>query len=144
TPTTLSGAASETYNGEVPRKSKAPLFAAIGGVVALAGVIGVVALGGGKKDAGVSGSQVPAEQKTTPVESKVEFITVTVNSDPPGSKVTRGDISDSGTTPWQMKVKKGDPQFDVLVKNDGYTSTTRAITTDKSYSVLIPLVKNPV
>jgi hypothetical protein len=141
TPTTLSGAASETYNGDVPRKSRAPLFAAIGGAVAIAAVIGVVAMGGKKAD---TGSQMAASQIPAAVEKKDETITVTVNSDPPGAKVTRGDTSETGTTPWLMKVKKGDPQFDVLVKSEGYASTTRPINTDRSYSVLVPLTKNPV
>ena len=150
TRTTLSGAASERYGVEVPRKTKTPLLAAIGGAVAIAGVIGVVALGGGKKDP-VGGSQVqpPAGNTVAPVEpverdKKEEFITVTVNSDPPGAKVTRGDTSESATSPWQMKVKRGDPPFDVLVKTEGYGSTTRAINTDKSYSVLIPLTRDQV
>ncbi len=45
TPTTLSGAASETMNGEVPRKSTAPLFAATRRRGrAIGGVVGVVAM----------------------------------------------------------------------------------------------------
>ncbi|MDB4967234.1 MAG: serine/threonine protein kinase [Myxococcales bacterium] len=142
TPTTLSGAASETYNGDVPRKSRAPLFAAVGGVVALAAVVGIVALGG-KKDSSVAGMQVPPSSAPVAVEKKDEVITITVNSDPSGAKVTRGDTSESGVTPWQMKVKKGDPAFDVLVKSEGFASQARAVTTDKSYSLMVPLVKNP-
>jgi eukaryotic-like serine/threonine-protein kinase len=146
TRTTLSGAASEKYGGAAPRKSKTPLLAAISGAVAIASVIGVVALGGGKKDP-VGGSQLPPPSGGTtapPVEKDrtEELIVVTVNSDPPGARVTRSDTSESATTPWQMRVKKGDPPFDVLVKTDGYGPMTRAINTDKSYSVLIPLMKD--
>jgi hypothetical protein len=134
TPTTLSGAASETYNGDVPRKSKAPLFAAIGGVVAIAAVIGVVSMG--KKGDTTSASLPPAAVQ------KDEFVTVTVKSDPLGAKVTRGDNDQSGTTPWEIKVKKGAESFDVLIKLDGYATQTRSISTDKSYAVLVPLEKS--
>ena len=134
TPTTLSGAASETYNGEVPKKSRAPLFAAIGGVVAIGAVIGVVSMG--KKGDTTAASLPPAAMQ------KEEFVTVTVKSDPLGAKVTRGDNDQSGTTPWEMKVKKGAESFDVLVKLDGYTPATRAISTDKSYAVVVALEKS--
>ncbi|HEX8952016.1 MAG TPA: serine/threonine-protein kinase, partial [Polyangia bacterium] len=133
TPTTLSGAASETYNGDVPRKSRAPLFAAIGGLVAIGAVVGVVAMG--KKGDATAGSLPPA------AVAKEEFVTVTVKSDPLGAKVTRGDNDQSGTTPWEIKVKKGAESFDVLVKADGYAPQTRSISTDKSYAVLVPLTK---
>ena len=132
TPTTLSGAASETFNGEVPKKSKAPLFAAIGGLVAIAAVVGVVTMG---KKTDTAASMPPAAVQ------KDEWVTVTVKSDPLGAKVERGDNNQSGTTPWEMKVKKGAESFDVLVKMDGYAPKTRSISTDKSYAVLVPLVK---
>ncbi|MGZ3439331.1 MAG: PEGA domain-containing protein, partial [Polyangia bacterium] len=132
TPTTLSGAASETYNGEPPRKSRAPLFAAIGGVVAIGAVIGVVSMG--KKSDPTAGSLPPAAVQ------KDEFVTVTVKSDPPGAKVTRGDNDQSGVTPWEMKVKRGE-SFDVLVKMEGFASKTHSISADKSYAVLVPLEK---
>jgi serine/threonine protein kinase len=132
TPTTLSGAASETFNGDVPRKSRAPLFAAIGGVVAIAAVVGIVTMG--KKDT-TAASMPPAAAQAD------EYVTVTVKSDPLGAKVTRGDNDQSGTTPWEIKVKKGAESFDVLVKMDGYQPQTRSISTDKSYAVLIPLEK---
>ena len=132
TPTTLSGAASETYNGEVPKKSRAPLFAVIGGVVAIGAVVGIVSMG--KK--GDTAASMP--QATAPQD---EFVTVTVKSDPLGAKVTRGDNDQTGTTPWEIKVKKGAESFDVLVKLDGYAPQTRSISTDKSYAVLVPLTK---
>jgi tRNA A-37 threonylcarbamoyl transferase component Bud32 len=134
-PTTLSGAASETANGEAPRRSRAPLFAVVGGVVALIGVGGFIAVN--KKSDPQAGSLPPAA-----VEKKDEILTVTVNSDPPGAKVVRADNNESGTTPWQIKVKKGAESFEVLVKLDGYTSQTRAINSDRSYAVLVPLTKN--
>jgi eukaryotic-like serine/threonine-protein kinase len=131
TPTTLSGAASETYNGDVPRKSKAPLFAAIGGVVAIGAIVGVVSMG--KKAEPTAASMPPAA-----VTPKDEWVTVTVKSDPLGAKVTRGDNDQSGTTPWEMKVKKGAESFDVLIKLDGYASKTQSIS---SYAFLVPLEK---
>ncbi len=133
TPTTLSGAASETMNGDIPRKSRAPLFAAIGGVIAIGAVVGVVAMG--KKGDTTTGSMPPAAMQ------KDEFVSVTVKSDPLGAKVTRGDNDQSGTTPWELKIKKGAESFDVLVKMDGYRPETRSISTDKSYAVLVPLEK---
>ncbi|MCU1283389.1 MAG: hypothetical protein JWM53_6935, partial [bacterium] len=134
TPTTLSGAASETYNGEPPRKSRAPLFAAIGGVVAIAAVIGVVSMG--KKGDPTAGSLPSAAVQ------KDELVTVTVKSDPPGAKVTRGDNDQTGVTPWEMKVKRGSESFDVLVKMEGFASQTRSINSDRTYAVLVPLEKS--
>jgi serine/threonine-protein kinase len=133
TPTTLSGAASETMN-EMPRKSRAPLFAVIGGVVAIAGVGTVVAV---SKKSGDAATASQVQQK------KDELLMVTVNSDPPGAKITRGDTNESGITPWQMKVKRGDEAFDILVKMEGYQPQTRTISSDRSYAVLVPLVKSP-
>jgi len=133
TPTTLSGAASETYNGDVPKKSRAPLFAAIGGVVAIGAVIGVVSMG--KKSDPTAASMPPAAVQ------KDDFVTVTVKSDPLGAKVTRGDNDQTGTTPWEMKVKKGAESFDVLVKMEGYATKTVSISSDKSYAFLVPLEK---
>jgi hypothetical protein len=72
---------------------------------------------------------------------KDEFVSVTVKSDPLGAKVTRGDNDQTGTTPWELKIKKGAESFDVLVKMDGYRPETRSISTDKSYAVLVPLEK---
>src|SRR5262249_30452228 len=114
-------------------KSRVPLFAAIGGVVAIAGVVGVLAMS--KKDT-TSGSMPPAAVQ------KDEWVSVTVKSDPLGAKVTRGDNDQSGTTPWEMKVKKGAESVDVLVKLDGYTPATRSISSDKSYALLVPLEKS--
>jgi PEGA domain len=140
TPTTLSGAASETVNGDIPRKSRVPLFAALGGIVAVGGVVGVLALGGKKADT-TTGSQVPPAVPDTTVVHKDETITVTVNSDPAGAKVTRADNNESGTTPYQIKVKKGSDSFDVLVKLDGYKPQPRTINTDRSYAVMVALEK---
>jgi serine/threonine protein kinase len=136
TPTTLSGAASETMNQQLPRKSRVPLFAALGGAVAVVAVIGLVAL-----------NKKPATAETTtgslpPATVQEATVTVTVNSDPPGAKVTRADTNESGTTPWAIKVKKGEA-FDVLVKLDGFQSQTRSITSERSYALLIPLNKLP-
>jgi serine/threonine-protein kinase len=135
TPTTLSGAASETMN-QLPRKSRVPLFAALGGVVAVVAVIGLVALN--KKPADTTSGSLPPPQP----QVQDTIVTVTVNSDPAGAKVTRADTNESGTTPWPIKVKKGEA-FDVLVKLDGYQPQTRSINSDRSYAVLIPLTKLP-
>ena len=136
TPTTLSGAASETMNGDDPRparSSRTPLFAVLG-AVAVAGIIGFVAVN--KKGASTAASMPPAALHQD------EFVTVTVKSDPPGAKVTRGDNDQSAVTPWEMKVKRGAESFDVLVKMDGFTSQTRSINSDRSYAVLVPLEKS--
>jgi serine/threonine protein kinase len=139
TPTTLSGAASETMNQQLPRKNRTALFAAIGGAVVLVGVIGAVALNKKPATTGgdTTGGSLPQPQ---PVDA---MVTVTINSDPPNAKVTRADTNETGTTPWAIKVKKGGDAFDVLVKLDGYQSQPRTITSDRSYAVLIPLTKLP-
>ncbi len=136
TPTTLSGAASESMN-EVPRKSRMPLFAAIGAVVLVGGIVGVVAMKKPSSDVGTasqgSGDKPPVVQD--------EILTITVNSDPTGAKVTRGDTNESGATPFAMKVKKGGEAFDILVKLDGYKTQTRQINTDRSSAIVVPLEK---
>ncbi|HEX4460912.1 MAG TPA: serine/threonine-protein kinase [Polyangia bacterium] len=137
TPTTLSGAASESMN-TVPRKSRTPLFAALGAVVLIGGIVGVVAM---KKPAGDAGTASQGGGDKPPVVAD-EILTVTVNSDPTGAKVTRGDTNESGATPFAMKVKKGGEAFDILIKMDGYKSQTRQINTDHSSAVLVPLEKS--
>jgi serine/threonine protein kinase len=135
TPTTLSGAASESLNF-VPRKSKAPLFAALGAVVLIGGIVGVVAMK--KSPEAITGSHGGGDKPPVVAD---EMLTITVNSDPAGAKVTRGDTNESGLTPFAMKVKKGGETFDVLVKMDGFKTQTRQINTDRSSSVTVPLEK---
>jgi tRNA A-37 threonylcarbamoyl transferase component Bud32 len=138
-PTTLSGAASETFGGgEIPRKSKAPIFAAVGAVVVIGAVVGGVTM---SKKSSPSPAPQPAAIVAPPAVDKNEQFTVKVESDPSGAKVTRGDTGDVGTTPWEFKVKRSDPSFDVAIKMDGFTPTTRSIETNHSQVILVPLVK---
>jgi eukaryotic-like serine/threonine-protein kinase len=138
-PTTLSGAASETFNGDVPRKSKAPIFAAVAGVLLVAGVGGFLAI---NKKGGDTTSASMTAPTPPPVAApkKDETYTIEIKSDPTGAKITRADTGDTGTAPWTFKVKAGDPSFDVVVKLDGYAPQPRTITTDKSGVFLVPLV----
>jgi hypothetical protein len=141
-PTTLSGAASETLGGvDVPKKSKAPLFAVLGGVVLVAGVGGYMALGKGKADP--VAPVTPTTTAKAPDKPVDELITVTVNSEPPGATVKRGDNGESGPTPYVMKLKKGSPGFDVAVKLDGYVPQAKAVDTTHDFAMLVTLTSAP-
>jgi serine/threonine protein kinase len=138
-PTTLSGAASETVNGEVPRKSKTPIFVAAAAVLVVAGVGGVLALGGKKADP-VPAAIVAPPPAVEKVEKKNEQFAIKIQTDPAGARVTRADTGETNTAPLEFKVKSGDPAFDIVVKLDGYVPQRSTITTDRSQVILLPLV----
>jgi eukaryotic-like serine/threonine-protein kinase len=144
-PTTLSGAASEMEGA--PPKSKAPMI-----VVAVAG-LAILGVGGF-----VLFKPKPAEQPQTPVVQnpqpppepvkppppKEEFVKVSITSDPTNAKVFRaGKDEPDGVTPLDLKLKKGEPSFDIQVKLDGYKTETKAITSEVNKEVIVTLAKNP-
>jgi eukaryotic-like serine/threonine-protein kinase len=149
-PTTLEGAAAEvTLSPTRPRRarSRAPLVAAIAGVLALAGVGGYLGMSGKGDDktpaVAAPATPPPAEPKhVAPVD---DAVTVTVASDPPGAKVFRADKSEAEKqpTPIVFKLKKGDPPFDVQLRLDGYLPQMRTITSDESVKLLVSLAKIP-
>jgi serine/threonine-protein kinase len=141
-PTTLSGAASEV--AQVPR-SKTGLFIGL--------AAGLVVLGGGgfllfkpkaETPPVVVNNPPPVEKKQTPPPPKEEFVKVEVNSEPTGAKVYRaGKEEPEGTTPLTLKLKKGEPAFDIQIKADGYVTQTKPITAEMNRDVVVSLAKEP-
>jgi hypothetical protein len=129
-PTTLSGAAGEV--ADAPKKSRMPLLAALGAVVLIGGVGGVLALKGGK-----------APPPSAAIQPKDESVKLTINSTPPGAKVFRADTgkTEDGQTPLTITLKKGAPAFDIQVKLDGYKAGLRNVQTDHDAALLVPLDK---
>jgi hypothetical protein len=128
-----------------PKKNKTPLILAAAGVLIVGGVGGVLALGGKSKpnpNAPTAGVQQPTQQ-ITPKDEKIK---ISVTSDPPGAKVFRADTGklEDGTTPLSFTIKKGDPEFDIQVKLDGFRPGVKSLHTDKDQAVLVSLEKNAV
>jgi len=143
-PTTLSGAAGEAEGGEErPRRSRTPVIVATAAVVLVAGVGGIFLIKG-KGNTNPDGDK-PAVVTPPPVDPtpKDEDVKITVNSDPSGATVLRGDtgVAEKDVTPVSFKVKKNAQTFDVQVKLAGYKPGIRTISTDKDLAVLIPLEK---
>jgi serine/threonine-protein kinase len=140
-PTTLSGSAGAMEGDGEPKKNKMPLILAAAGVLVVGGVGGVIALGGKSKTA--DDKTAAAMQQPAPKDEKIR---ITVSSDPPGAKVFRADTGklEDGATPITFFVKKGDPEFDVQVKLDGYRSGMKSLHTDKDQAILVSLEKEAV
>jgi serine/threonine-protein kinase len=144
--TTLSGAASEvSAGGELSSKSKTPIFIGVAAAVVIAGVGGFLTLGGKSKSDSVASTVTPpaatAKAGVGGVAAAEDEVTVTVNSEPPGATVKRGDNLQAGPTPFAMKLKKGAPGFDVVVKLDGYEPQTRSVDTSKNFAMVVTLTK---
>ncbi len=145
-PTTLSGAASEMSDG-LPGRSRAPLFIGL--------TLGLAVLGGGGWYFTRGKPVDPATTTTTTATTTVPTTTttpevvpppaapgivVTINSTPSGAKVFRAGMNEpEGVTPYSLKLKKGEPSFDVQVRLDGYVAETRTIATDVTRDVPITL-----
>jgi eukaryotic-like serine/threonine-protein kinase len=138
-PTTLSGAAAEVADTPA-RKSKAPLFA-------VAGVVVVLAVGGGIFALKGKGDNKPANTPPvviTPPPDKpkeAENIAVKVTTDPPGARIFRADTGgyEDGKTPITLTIKKGSPSFDIQIKLEGHKSVTKTIATEKDAALLFSL-----
>jgi serine/threonine protein kinase len=154
-PTTLEGAAAEvTFPPTRVPRNRAPLIAAVAGLLALLGVGSYLALsktkGPNDNDKPTAAAQptlptVEAPKPPPPVPPVDDTVTVTVSSDPPGAKVYRADKSEAENelTPISFKLKKGAPPFDVQLRVEGYLPQTRTIASDESVKVMVPLVKIP-
>jgi serine/threonine-protein kinase len=143
-PTTLSGAASEM--GGAPPKSKAPLV-----IVAVA-VLGVLGVGGFMIFKPKGGDTPPPQpvavnppvEPVKPAPPKDEFVKVQISSEPVGAKVFRaGKDAPEGLTPLEIKLKKGEPGFDIQVKMDGYKTETKSVTSEVNKEVIVTLAKEP-
>jgi eukaryotic-like serine/threonine-protein kinase len=142
-PTTLSGAAAE-MDGGVPRRSKAPMVVAMVAVLGILGGGGFVLLKPKKEEPPPQPAVLqPPVQPLKPEAPKDEFVKVTVTSDPAGAKVYRaGQEAPDGVTPHVMKLKKGDPPFDIQVKADGFKTEMKTITTEVNKEVIVTLAKD--
>jgi serine/threonine-protein kinase len=138
-PTTLSGAASEV-GAQAGGKSKAPLFIGVAAVLVLGGG-GMIALRGGKKEEPKPEVKAAIAAPAPPPVVKDETVTITITSEPAGARVLRADNGQSGTTPWELKLKKTDAAFDIQVKLDGYTPQTKTIKPDISKEILVTMAK---
>ncbi len=138
-PTTLSGAAAEVADGPA-RKSRAPLFA-------IAGVVVVLAAGGGFFALKGKGGDKPAQQPpvaiTPPTDKpkEAENISIKISTDPAGARIFRADTGDfeNGKTPITLTIKKGSPSFDIQVKLEGHKPVTKTLSTEKDAALLFSL-----
>jgi serine/threonine-protein kinase len=138
-PTTLSGAASELDADGGAKKNKMPLMIA-GGAGAAVVIGGLIALLSGGKPKPPVPVAPPVAAVAQPTKAADTTLTVLVTSEPPGATVLRGGTS-LGTTPFELKVKRDSPEFEVQVKKDGYAPQLKLIQTERSREVTVLLVK---
>jgi serine/threonine-protein kinase len=142
--TTLSGASGEVTNVGRVGRSRGTMVAVIAGVVTLALAGGGFLLWHGKQSASTTATTVQAPP-TDPVAvaPKEEMLTITITSEPVGAHVIRADQggADVGETPVDLKVKKGDPSFDIQIRLEGYLPQTRSITPNMSKEISVALAK---
>ncbi|HZS39263.1 MAG TPA: serine/threonine-protein kinase [Polyangia bacterium] len=145
--TTLSGTAAEVTNSGAPRRSRAPLFAAIALIV--------IGLGGSGAYFALHGSETPKPvvvETPPPVETKPAAqpkvdehppIEISITSEPPGARVLRADQGgrEVGVTPMTIHLHKGDPSFDVRIQLDGYKTLSREVKTDSNLEMAVLLAK---
>jgi serine/threonine-protein kinase len=128
---------------EVPRKSRAPLYA-IGGVVAAGALAGIIALAtsGGKKP--VVAKTVAAAKPVQPVDAPIENappsaapkVELVLRSRPAGAEVFINNER-QGTTPLTLTLPRNDAPVRYIFKLAGYRDETRtlAATGDKEIEV---------
>jgi hypothetical protein len=80
------------------------------------------------------------EIKPPPAAPVDDTLSVSITSDPPGAVVSRAGNA-VGSTPVEIKFKKGAPEFDVELKKEGYSTALRSIATDKSREITVSLAK---
>jgi eukaryotic-like serine/threonine-protein kinase len=161
-PDTLQHAASQLHAGSDPRGRKRLV---IGGAAALvvAGAIGLAivlqppsptaptalapVLAVGPSDApspSPSPSPSPPPEVVPVPDAAVDWLTVTLRSDPPGATVTRaGDVI--GVTPMTMEVVRGGTPIKVEISRAGYVSVSQTVLADepKEISVTLRAVETP-
>jgi serine/threonine-protein kinase len=139
-PSTLSGAAAEVTGSRHtrPPKSRAPLFAVMALLVLAAAGAGVVVTRGKSPAAAPEPSQPAA---AIPAPKVDDTVVVTVKSQPSGARVFRADVGEVGKTPLEMKVKRGAPSFDVLLRLDGYKVIKTEVTTEQTKELTVDMAK---
>jgi serine/threonine-protein kinase len=143
--TTLSGASGEVTNVSGPR-NRTPLVVSLAAVVTLGLFAGGWVLFHGKSETTTTAQQPQAPVVAPKVED--ETVTISVASEPAGAHVIRADQggADVGETPLDIKVKKGDPAFDIQIRLDGYKPQMRSVSTtvSKELQVVMSKVEEPL
>ncbi|MSP58865.1 MAG: serine/threonine protein kinase [Myxococcales bacterium] len=139
TPTTLSGASGEVAQG-TRQRSRGLLFGAVGAGVAAAGLAAYFLV----LD---KPPQLPLEvvQVAPPPKPKKVFTSIKVDSQPKGAKAFRAGVTESvGITPFELRVKSGEPEFDLLLKLDGFQDQTKTVSTERDHDMLLSLAPSVV
>ena len=136
-PTTLSGAAGEVAK-DAPRRSRGLLFGAVGAGVAGLGLAGYFL---------VLDKPAPEPPRPAPLVAPKPLVVNThirIDSLPKGAKAFRAGFAEAvGVTPFELLVKRGEPQFDLLLKADGFLEQTKTIETLRDHDMLISLAPKP-
>jgi serine/threonine-protein kinase len=141
-PTTLSGSAGEVA-GEAPSRGRGLIFGLVGGVVAAGGLaVYFLVLHKPPVPTPIVAPVVIPKDPPKPVE---EFIHIAVDSTPRGAQAYRPGVdAPIGMTPFELKVKKNEPEFDLLIKLDGYENQTKNVETKRDHDMLVALAKTKV
>ncbi len=141
-PTTLSGSTGEIADSADGPKGGRGVWIGAGGGLLAAAAAAVYFIAARPQPAPPSVQAVVQVAPQAPEE-----IHVSVESTPPGAMAFRpGTSSSIGTTPFTLTVKKGEPEFDLLLKLDGYQDQTKAISTERDHDLsiaLAPLAATP-
>jgi hypothetical protein len=139
-PTTLSGSAGEVGSSDEPPRGRGLVFGAVGGLLAAAGLAGYFYLAHRPAPLPVTPPLAVTAPKAEVVPPTPKWTVIAVDSTPRGAKAYRAGIADPvGMTPFELKVTRGEPEFDLLLKLDGYEDTTKTIATDRDHDMLIAL-----
>ena len=140
-PTTLTGSSGEV-SAEPARSSRAPLFVVVGLLVGGAGLGGFFFLqhqSKVKQEAAMEAKVKAAEAAAQPVDDTVK---VSIETRPAGATVFRAGHKESiGKTPFELDVHRAEPDFDVVLKLDGYKDEVKSVSTQRDHDMLIALSK---
>jgi serine/threonine-protein kinase len=86
-----------------------------------------------------------APQPPPPAKPAVEWVTLAVDTSPPGATVRRVDHGDriEGTTPLRLRLDKGSTHVNVRIELAGYVPYARTLATDTSTELVVMLRKQP-
>ncbi|MSP58938.1 MAG: serine/threonine protein kinase [Myxococcales bacterium] len=141
-PTTLSGAAGQvggTGAGPAPR-SRTPIFAGLG-LLAVGGAVAAFLATSKPDPPSVATHAIPG-QIAPGATAKIEIVQILIDSTPQGAVITRaGHVQPIGRTPFELKLTRGAPAFDVLLTLDAFRPESRTITTNDDRDLLVVLGK---
>jgi serine/threonine protein kinase len=150
-PTTLSGTSGEVDDGFPARRSRTPIFAALGILVVFGGGAGLFlkqrsARSESDRQAVEAAQQAAAARQAeaavaAPQGDKPrlpESVRISVDSTPRGARVYRAGVGDAiGATPLPLSVKRNEPDFDVQVKMEGYRDETRTVSPARDQDLMV-------